>query len=72
MRSLGTLSTIVLSVILGDGSSRVSVDLGLVEVGLAGMPDKVLEELIGVLVLDDQTSGLDDVARVGDEFLAIW
>lgn len=65
------LSTILLGVVLGDGVSRVSVDLGLVEVGLGGVPDEVLEELVGVLVLDDQASGLDDVARVGDEFLAV-
>ena len=35
------------------------------------MPDEVLEEFVGVLLLDNQTGCLDDVTRVGDELLTV-
>ena len=35
------------------------------------MPDKVLEELVGILLLDHQASSADNVAGVLDELLAI-
>ena len=35
------------------------------------MPDKVLEELVGILLLDHQASSIDNVAGILDELLAI-
>ena len=36
---------------------------------ISSVPDEVLEEFVAVLVLHDDTSGLDDISNVLDEFL---
>jgi hypothetical protein len=41
-----------------------------VPVGSAGVPNEALEELVGVLLFDKETAGLDDIADVIDELLA--
>ena len=62
---------VALRLLLIDRDDLVRVLLGLVKVRVARVPDKVLEELVRVLLLDDKPRGLNDVARVGDELAAL-
>ena len=70
-KMLNGLLTVRLDLAPIDGEDLVGVLLGLVETDVTGVPDEVLEDLIGVLLADEGTEGIDDVARVGDELLAL-
>jgi len=42
-----------------------------VGVNTLGVPDEILEKLVGVLLIDHHTSSVDDVARLLDEPFAV-
>jgi hypothetical protein len=44
------------------------VSFKLVGVNVSGMPNEVLEELVAVLILHDDASGLDDILGVLNKF----
>jgi len=43
-----------------------------VGVNTLGVPDEILEKLVGVLLIDHHTSSIDDVAGLLNESFAIW
>ena len=65
------LLAVVLCLLLVDWDDLVRVLLCTADVNIAGVPDEVLEEFIGVLLLDDETRGVDDVTGILDQLLAI-
>ena len=44
---------------------------GAVYIYITGVPDEVLKEFIGILLLHDETGGFDDIAGILDKSLSI-
>lgn len=62
---------IILDLLTVDGKHFVRVLLCAIDVDIARVPDEVLEDLIGVLLLDELAESLEDVVGVVDKPLAL-
>ena len=63
--------TILLNLFLVDWHKIVGILLRAIRVYTARMPQKVLKELVGVLLLYDLAGCLNDIADILDELLSI-
>lgn len=68
---LNGLLAIGLGLLTLDWEDLVRVLFGLVETDVTRMPDKVLKDLVRVLLAHERTEGVEDVSGVLDELLAL-
>ncbi len=68
---LDSLLPVALRLLLVYGSDLLRILLRLIEIDVAGVPDEILEELVGVLLLDHETRGLDDIPGIIYQTLAV-
>lgn len=67
-----TLLAIGLHLVLLHRDDLVRILLRPAGINIAGVPQEILEQLVGVLLLDHLARGLDDITDILDELLAIW
>lgn len=68
---LDGLLAVALCLLLVDGDDFIGILLRVIDADVASVPDEVLKELISVLLLNHEASGLNYVTRVLNETLSI-